>query len=196
MVYSTALLGGQAVAALYTADQPPHWNSYVTVASADETALAGGRTGRDGDGRAVRRARRRPDGRDRRPRRRGALPVGAARAHRRSLVNAPGALAWNDLVTPDPETAARFYGGLFGWTLLEIPVPGYTVIQNDGRSNGGMLSREGMPPALDALLRPRRPRRLPARIGELGGACWPSRPRSPTAASPCSPTPRAPCSPP
>src|SRR5918995_409715 len=30
------------------------------------------------------------------------------------LVNAPGAMAWNDLVTPDPEGAAAYYTGLFG----------------------------------------------------------------------------------
>ena len=37
-----------------------------------------------------------------------------------SLVNAPGAMTWNDLVTPDPEAAAAFYGELFGWTTEEI----------------------------------------------------------------------------
>ena len=36
-VYTTALLAGQPVAALYASDLPPHWNSYVTVASADAT---------------------------------------------------------------------------------------------------------------------------------------------------------------
>src|SRR5438067_2384911 len=38
MVYSTALVDGRPAAALYASDeQPPHWNCYVTVASADET---------------------------------------------------------------------------------------------------------------------------------------------------------------
>jgi predicted enzyme related to lactoylglutathione lyase len=86
------------------------------------------------------------------------------------VVNAPGALTWNDLITPDPDAAARFYGELFGWTALEIPgAGGYRVIQNGGRSNGGMTSRPDMPPAwlpyfghpdIDALT---------ARIGDLGG---------------------------
>src|SRR6185436_11154682 len=37
-VYSTALRDGKDVAALYASDQPPHWNCYVTVESADATA--------------------------------------------------------------------------------------------------------------------------------------------------------------
>src|ERR671934_785513 len=37
-VYSMALRDGKRVAALFASgDQPPHWNCYVTVASADET---------------------------------------------------------------------------------------------------------------------------------------------------------------
>jgi predicted enzyme related to lactoylglutathione lyase len=147
-VYSTALLGGQPVAALYQADQPAQWNSYVTVVSADEAAARAGELGAtvlaepfdvfDAGRMAVI-----------------ADPTGAAfsvwepRAHAgAALVNGPGRLTWNDLITADPEAAAEFYGGLFGWTFLEIPDSGgYRVIQNDGRSNGGMMSREGMPPA-------------------------------------------------
>jgi len=30
-------------------------------------------------------------------------------------VNAPGALCWNELSTPDMDASASFYGGLFGW---------------------------------------------------------------------------------
>jgi hypothetical protein len=32
----------------------------------------------------------------------------------------PGKIVWADLVTPDLETAERFYGGLFGWTFQDI----------------------------------------------------------------------------
>ena len=39
-VYSMALRDGEDVAALFASDQPPHWNCYVTVASADETRRA------------------------------------------------------------------------------------------------------------------------------------------------------------
>ena len=34
-------------------------------------------------------------------------------------VNAPGALTWADVATPDPEAAARFYGDWLGWTFAD-----------------------------------------------------------------------------
>src|SRR3954453_8364057 len=37
-VYSTALRDGKDVAALFTSDQPPHWNCYVTVESVEATS--------------------------------------------------------------------------------------------------------------------------------------------------------------
>jgi uncharacterized protein len=171
MVYSTALVGGQAAGALYaSAEQPPHWNCYVTVESVDEAARRADELGAtvvaepfdvmDAGRMAVISD---PTG--------AALALWEPRSHiGASVVNQPGALTWNDLVTPDPDAAAGFYGGLFGWTTMDIPDSGgYRVIQNHGRSNGGMLSRDGMPPSwlpyfghedLDALLR---------RVAELGG---------------------------
>ena len=75
-----------------------------------------------------------------------------------TLVNTPGSMAWNDLVTPDPETAIDFYGKLFGWTFEEMPESGgYHVIRNGELSNGGIFPLEG-PAELDAVLRPRRRR--------------------------------------
>ena len=83
-VYSMATRDGGDVAALYeTSEQPPHWNCYVTVASADESAARAGGARRDRRRRAVRRDGRRPDGGDHRPGRRGAVPVGGALEHRR-----------------------------------------------------------------------------------------------------------------
>jgi uncharacterized protein len=171
MVYSTALLGGQPVAALYASEQPPpRWNSYVTVASAGESASRAGELGAhvvaepfdvlDAGRMAVI-----------------ADPTGAAlclwepRSHiGASVVNAPGALAWNDLVTPDVPAAAQFYGDLFGWTTLEIPgAGGYRVIQNGGRSNGGMTSRPDMPPAWLPYFGHPDVDELHGRIAELGG---------------------------
>jgi uncharacterized protein len=63
------------------------------------------------------------------------------------LVNAPGSLAWNDLVTRDLDAAKRFYTEWMGWTLQEMPDSGgYHVIRNGERSNGGMQPfRPGMP---------------------------------------------------
>ena len=58
-----------------------------------------------------------------------------------SIVNAHGALSWNELATPDLDASADFYGELFGWKAEPfegMPFP-YRVIQNaDGNSNGGM----------------------------------------------------------
>jgi predicted enzyme related to lactoylglutathione lyase len=64
------------------------------------------------------------------------------------LVNTPGAMTWNDLVTSDVDAAARFYGDLLGWTANEIPdAGGYRVIRNGERSNGGMMPHTESPPA-------------------------------------------------
>lgn len=60
------------------------------------------------------------------------------------LVNIPGAMRWNDLVTPDADGAASFYGALFGWTTEEVPeAGGYRTIRNGDRMNGGIMP---MPP--------------------------------------------------
>jgi uncharacterized protein len=139
-VYSMASRDGRHVAALFSSDQPPHWNCYVTVASVDEaTARAGeldgtvisepfdvmdvGRMSVIAD----------PTG--------AALCLWEARSNiGAALVNAPGAMTWSDLVTPDPATAARFYSELFGWITEELPdAGGYRVIKNGERSNGGIM---------------------------------------------------------
>jgi predicted enzyme related to lactoylglutathione lyase len=139
-VYTVALRDGKRVAALYGSERPPHWNCYVTVASADDAAKAAAEHGatvvqEPFDVMDVGRMAVFTD------------PAGAALAvwePRASigaeLVNTPGALTWNDLVTPDPAAAAEFYEGLFGWTTEEIPnAGGYRVIKNGDRPNGGMM---------------------------------------------------------
>src|SRR5262249_50074831 len=57
------------------------------------------------------------------------------------LVNVPGALTWNDVLTPDLPAAAEFYKGLFGWEISEVSPPPnqYLAISNQGRGNGGLL---------------------------------------------------------
>jgi predicted enzyme related to lactoylglutathione lyase len=146
-VYSMALRAGKRVAAMYQTDeQPPHWNCYVTVSSADATTAAArehgatvmadpfdvmdvGRMGVVAD----------PAG--------AAIYVWEPRASiGAELVNTAGALTWNDLVTPDPAGAEAFYGAVFGWTFTEIPdAGGYKVIRNGERSNGGIMPRDDAP---------------------------------------------------
>jgi predicted enzyme related to lactoylglutathione lyase len=90
-----------------------------------------------------------------------------------SLVNAPGALTWNELASPDLDTAASFYGELFGWTLEPVEGMGmpYMMIKAaDGRMNGGIRPAMQSEPAywlvyfgaeeIDPAVR---------RVGELGG---------------------------
>lgn len=54
-----------------------------------------------------------------------------------SLVNVPGAMSWNELLTHDLEKAKDFYGKLFGWEF-HIEDGGYNTIMNNGRPNGGI----------------------------------------------------------
>src|SRR5918992_141644 len=138
-IYTTASRDGSQVGALYASEQPPHWNCYVTVASADETSARAGELGGTilsepfdvfDLGRMAVIAD--PAG--------AALCLWEARGHiGASLVNVAGAMTWNDLMSPDPDTAIRFYEQLFGWTTEEMPGSGgYRVIRNGGRTNGGV----------------------------------------------------------
>jgi predicted enzyme related to lactoylglutathione lyase len=146
-VYSMALRDGKRVAALFGSDQqPPHWNCYVTVSSVDDSAAKASAEGATviAEPFDVMDAGRMAVFTD---------PVGATLAAwepRASigaeLVNTPGALTWNDLVTPDPDAAADFYGRVFGWTTEELPeAGGYRVIKNGDRANGGIMPSQGGP---------------------------------------------------
>jgi predicted enzyme related to lactoylglutathione lyase len=140
MVYSLAQRDGRTVAALFQSEQPPHWNCYVTVESADAAA----ERVREAGGAVVMEpfdvmdAGRMAAFTD---------PAGAAlcvweprRSIGAELVNTPGAMSWNDLVTPDPDGAASFYGEVFGWTCEALPdAGGYRVIRNGERTNGGIM---------------------------------------------------------
>ena len=152
-VYTMCKLGGEAVAAIpgSTEHAPPHWNSYVTVTSADETAtkarelganvieepfdvLDAGRMAYFQD--PTRAALCVWEPRD---------TIGAGR------VNEPGCMTWNELHTPDPVRALQFYADLFGWSGEEMETgegnPAYFVIRNGHRSNGGVMeAQEGEPP--------------------------------------------------
>lgn len=152
--YSMATIDGKDVAAISPQPQqqreagaPPSWNSYITVQSADQALERAAQLGATVHAPAF-------DVMD--VGRMGVVqdPQGAfflvwePRSHiGASLVNAPGALSWNELATPDVDAAARFYGELFGWKVapmegMEMP---YSTIQNqDGHGNGGM--RPVMPP--------------------------------------------------
>jgi predicted enzyme related to lactoylglutathione lyase len=176
-VYSMALRDGKHVAALFSSsDQPPHWNCYVTVGSADDATAKAREHGADvvsepfdvmDVGRMAVIAD--PQG--------AALCLWEPRSHiGAALVNTPGAMTWNDLVTPDPDAAAQFYGGLFGWTTQEIPdAGGYRVIRNGERSNGGIMPLEpermgaDTPPTWMPYFGHEDVDRLVGEVGGLGG---------------------------
>jgi uncharacterized protein len=173
-VYSMATRDGHSVAALFADDsQPTHWNCYVTVESADETTQAVNDNGgtvmaEPFDVMEVGRMAVIVD------------PIGAAlclwepRASiGATLVNTPGSMTWNDLVTPDPEAAMDFYGKLFGWTFEEMPESGgYRVIRNGERSNGGIFPQEQGPAAWIPYFGHNDTERLVGEIGELGGQLY------------------------
>jgi uncharacterized protein len=157
IVYSMMRLGGKNVAAISPqseqqreAGAPPTWNSYVSVESADAAAERAGQLGATVHAPPfdVMEAGRMSVIQD---------PQGAffmvwqpGQEFGAELVNAPGALSWNELASPDLEASAAFYGDLFGWTVSPFegsPQP-YLVIMNGDRGNGGIreLSPPGVPP--------------------------------------------------
>ena len=183
----TATRGGKAVAAITeqpdgqrSAGVPPNWLSYVTVASADDSAARADELGGEVhagpfDARDAGRVAVVADPT-------GAMlglwePRGSIGAE---LVNDPGCLTSNELATDDVEAASSFYRGLFGWSIEQVDTgggPGYWLIQHGGAAqgrNGGMREltpREGgVPPnwvpyftatSIDDTL---------TRTGELGGS--------------------------
>lgn len=56
------------------------------------------------------------------------------------VVNEPGALIWNEIMTRDAAAAQAFYGAVFGFTFGDMSGPGfvYATIDLDGRSVGGI----------------------------------------------------------
>lgn len=149
MTYTMVSLGGDYVGGLYElpADQreqgvPPNWASHVSVESADATA----EKARELGGEVL------------------AEPFDVFDAGRMAIITDPagavfciwqpgehigagrvndvGCMGWNELNTREPEKASEFYSGLFGWEMEAMEEDGklvYAVIQNNGRSNGGIM---------------------------------------------------------
>ncbi len=65
------------------------------------------------------------------------------------VVNEPGSLVRNDLVTPDPEPARAFYAAVFGFTLdgnPDLPDFDFTFLRRpDGHEIGGIMGVPGAP---------------------------------------------------
>jgi predicted enzyme related to lactoylglutathione lyase len=154
--YTMFRLDGKDVAACFAQGNGvmPHWNSYVTVGDVDAAAATAAELGGsvlmppgdvEGIGRMTVIAD--PTG--------GPLALWEPHGHiGAGLVNAPGALCWNDLGTTDVEAAMAFYGELFGWTFTERldddPLR-YMRIRNGDTENGSIHlqgeDERGTPPS-------------------------------------------------
>lgn len=142
-VYVMVQQGDATVAALYeSSDQPPHWNSYITVEDADaaaEKAAELGGTVTAGPFDVMESGRMAfisdPQG--------ALFAVWEPKEHiGAGLVNAHGALSWNDLATTDVGAAKEFYGELFGWEFGEVEgAPGDRAAIKAGETlNGGIAA--------------------------------------------------------
>ena len=146
MTYTMLKLDGKDVGGLYklmpdmvAQGIPPHWLSYVSVASADEStnkARSAGATimKEPFDVFDIGRMSVIQD------------PTGAVfalwepKTHSGSTIyNVPNTLCWNELGTRDTKKAGEFYSKLFGWTR-ETKNFGmeYTIFNNGDRGAGGM----------------------------------------------------------
>ena len=172
--YVLARRDGARVAALHDAtDQPPHWNNYVSVEDADLVArraqeLGGGVLAGPLDVPSAGRMAAILDPQ-------GAMvvawkPGGLVGAE---VVNEPGAMTWNDLLTSDVEAAREFYTALFGWEVDAVPETDgrYSVIKGRDGSNGGMMAlpAEGIPPFWQPYFAVESLEAAQAEVRELGG---------------------------
>jgi len=185
-VYTLLQMRGRDVGGLYALQKgqrdqgvPPHWLAYVAVASADEatrkaTSLGGGSLMGPLDvvdfGRMS--VLQDPTG--------ATFAVWQARDHAGSGVrDEPGSICWNELLTRDTRAAGKFYSGLFGWTMQDMPMAdaSYTVCSKGATKAAGMmpiLEEWGPMPASwltyfgvdDCDARADRARRLGGRIGK------------------------------
>jgi predicted enzyme related to lactoylglutathione lyase len=118
---------------------PPHWASYVSVESADRSAVRARELGATVamEPFDVMQLGRMAVVQD---------PVGAflslwePRERKGVQVrDEPDALCWNELYTTDTAAAAKFYGGLFGWTP-KTDAGGYTEWLRGSVAVGGMIA--------------------------------------------------------
>ena len=149
LVYTMLQLEEKNVAALYQLNKelrsqgvPPHWLSYVSISNADETATKvtalGGKVVKDpfdvfDIGRMA--VVQDPSG--------ATFAIWQPRKHAGAhIVNQPGTLCWNELLTNDVAGSAKFYTELFGWkadTQQMGPIE-YTTFMNGERPAGGMMA--------------------------------------------------------
>ena len=137
---------------------PPHWNLYVTVTSADESAAKAMSLGgmvlappfdvMDNGRMAVIQD---PTG--------ATFQLWQPKSHSGvKIKNEPGALCWAELTTKNPKAAEAFYTGLFGWSAKHsapAAVMQYTEFSVGGHPAVGMMAMpENMPPHVPSYWMP------------------------------------------
>jgi uncharacterized protein len=179
-VYSMAMLGDNTVAAIApqspdmaAAGAPPMWNTYIAVDNVDDAvakvAAAGGQVamppfdimdaGRmafvmdpGGAGVALWQANQH---------------IGA------TLVNEPGTLSWNELITSDP-SAVKFYEQVLGMTTstMDMGDGEYTLFEVGGQQVGGSTppQMEGIPNVWNVYFAVDDADATTAKVTELGGS--------------------------
>jgi uncharacterized protein len=153
-VYTIFQLKGRDVAAAYTTTRqereqhvPPHWNLYIAVDNADESAAKAAKAGgqvlapafdvMDSGRMAVVKD---PTGT--------VFCLWQAKKHGGlAAAGEDGAFCWADLNTPDPQRAAKFYSELLGWKLEtgQNDPSGYLHIKNRETHIGGIPPVEYQP---------------------------------------------------
>jgi uncharacterized protein len=148
--YTTCLLRGRAAAAItteYDVSTGPAWRVFLATPDCDDTVSharhAGGEVLVEPDdigdqGRLA--FARDPTG--------AVFGLWQGRAHIGcEVVNEPGSLVRNDLVTPDPQRAREFYAQVFGFTLdgnQDMPEADFTFLRRpDGHEIGGIMGAPG-----------------------------------------------------
>jgi predicted enzyme related to lactoylglutathione lyase len=152
--YTTCLLRGRAAAAItpeFDAASGPAWRVFLATPDCDDTVRQVRRSGGDvlleptdvlDQGRMA--FARDPTG--------AVFGLWQGGAHIGcEVVNEPGSLVRNDLVTPDPQRAREFYAQVFGFTLdgnADMPEADFTFLRRpDGHEIGGIMGAPGAVPA-------------------------------------------------
>ena len=153
-VYMMMSVGGKNVAAVSPQPQmqrdagvPPLWNSYITVESADAALARAKELGATVHAPAfdVMDAGRMGVVQD--PQGAFFMVWEAKQNIGAGLVNAAGALSWNELASPDIDASGKFYADMLGWSvepMPDSPMPYLVIKTAAGGSNGGI--RPAMPP--------------------------------------------------
>jgi len=142
-VYLTAMRDGHPVAGLGQSarpDTPAHWTTFLATDDMASSVQAAEHAGAhvlvppaafDRTGSVA--LLRDPTGAD--------VGLWQADGHIGAMVtDEPGAMAWNELITPDLDAAFAFYTTVFGYTYADISPPGvrYGSFAVGGRTAGGM----------------------------------------------------------